>query len=463
MNSLIRILSLCALICVASCSKQDGTGGTNGVNGYKYLSTLNVTDAKSLYKQSETSPSAVSSRSVGDLVTSNTYWKVDANGETQQLVFTGEEGNTANISIESIYKLGSRMLYVIPSLIDLQAIGVYDACHCIIDKETGTIYSCPLNLNLSRAVPTEDANGDVFFTAEDVNEYYIFKLDIEDLTISEEVNLSTNLILWANCEYEAFGDGYLYIPSFNNNMNGNWYGAHIKTPSNSLIALDCPYEFDGVASQDMFIFKGELYEQISDVVVEPGIFIKYTNKLYRVKVDGDSLVREFVYESGTDVDGILYSKSLYNPYKDCMVFQKSTIVDGSFVGDSYICEFDGTNMSVVDGVLYDFMIGDDLNGWFSTFGGEQTSNSWWLTLDESYEEIYKTSMIDYSQTKINIGGSYYISQITSSTDSPDITFVGTPLDNITSTIIGTIGDDNQVTQTLSHSPDMEVIDLIPLN
>lgn len=53
--------------------------------------------------------------------------------------------------------------------------------------------------------------------------------------------------------------------------------------------------------------------------------------------------------------------------------------------------------------------------------------------------------------------------ILSSSDSPDITFVGTPLDDITSTIIGTVSENNQITTTVVHSSGMEIIDLIPIN
>lgn len=182
MNNLMRFVSLFVLLFAVGCTKEDesggdtgGSGSTDSTNGYKYLSTLNITDAKSVYKQSATSASALATRSEEDLVVSgDTYWKM-TDGGTEQLVFTGLEGETADIAIESIYSIGSRMLYVIPNLSDLWALDISAACHCIVDTETGKIYSSPFDLDFRSANSTEDANGDVFFVADEAGEYYIFK------------------------------------------------------------------------------------------------------------------------------------------------------------------------------------------------------------------------------------------------------------------------------------------------
>ncbi|MCD8318542.1 MAG: hypothetical protein LUC45_06790 [Paraprevotella sp.] len=72
---------------MTACSDDGGSSGSgpNYEEGYKYLSSLNVSDAKMIYQK--TSDASMKSRAAGD--EDGTYYKLDLNGNESKLVFKG--------------------------------------------------------------------------------------------------------------------------------------------------------------------------------------------------------------------------------------------------------------------------------------------------------------------------------------------------------------------------------------
>jgi len=98
------LLMLGAAVLMTACSDDgdgSGSGSINYEEGYKYLSSLNVSDAKMIYQK--TSGASMKSRAAGD--EDGTYYKLDLNGNESKLVITGKDGQDYNIGINKVVKL----------------------------------------------------------------------------------------------------------------------------------------------------------------------------------------------------------------------------------------------------------------------------------------------------------------------------------------------------------------------
>ncbi|MFI3259922.1 MAG: hypothetical protein R3Y16_07490, partial [Rikenellaceae bacterium] len=108
MKKLFLMLGVATM--VVACENGGESGGSPTVDyekGFEYLASLNVSDAKMLYKKDATSMRS------GD--SDDSYWKLDLNGNESKLVVTGEDGKDYNIDIESVTKLSDRVIYIEPN------------------------------------------------------------------------------------------------------------------------------------------------------------------------------------------------------------------------------------------------------------------------------------------------------------------------------------------------------------
>lgn len=89
--------------------KDDGSGNGGSINyeeGYKYLTSLNVSDAKMIYQKTATGRTRAE--------TGDTYYKVDLSGNEIKLSIKGEDGQDNNINISKIVKLSDKVILVNP-------------------------------------------------------------------------------------------------------------------------------------------------------------------------------------------------------------------------------------------------------------------------------------------------------------------------------------------------------------
>ena len=89
--------------------KDDGSGNGGSINyeeGYKYLTSLNVSDAKMIYQKTATGRTRAE--------TGNTYYKVDLSGNEVKLSIRGEDGQDHNIGIHKVLKLSNKVILVNP-------------------------------------------------------------------------------------------------------------------------------------------------------------------------------------------------------------------------------------------------------------------------------------------------------------------------------------------------------------
>lgn len=114
MRKFLLVVSAVALF--AACSDNGGSDGASGGNinyeeGYKYLASLNVSDAKMIYQKSSTA----GTRAEGD----DTYYKLDLSGREVKLFIKGEDGQNHNIGIEKVVKLSDKILLIAPAAKDI--------------------------------------------------------------------------------------------------------------------------------------------------------------------------------------------------------------------------------------------------------------------------------------------------------------------------------------------------------
>lgn len=89
------MLGAVALFTACSDDGGSGSGNINYEEGYKYLTNLNVSDAKMIYQKSS------ATRATGD----DSYYKLDLSGNEVKLSIKGEDGQDHNIGIHKVLKL----------------------------------------------------------------------------------------------------------------------------------------------------------------------------------------------------------------------------------------------------------------------------------------------------------------------------------------------------------------------
>ena len=269
------LLMLGAAVLMTACSDDgdgSGSGSINYEEGYKYLSSLNVSDAKMIYQK--TSGASMKSRAAGD--EDGTYYKLDLNGNESKLVITGKDGQDYNIGINKVVKLSDNILLINPStqdIIDLIykpngiSTAIYDTEYLsLVDVNTEKIYRWPKEIQVNiyneyhggTFETTSDNQGYIYFAScYNLNYQYnqIYKLNPNDFTIQPMLpnDVTCNgftvtedgfIVYWNGLE--SFGEpkqnvrikcpgGRIYPVSDNNTfiLNGNLYS--IRESENAII------------------------------------------------------------------------------------------------------------------------------------------------------------------------------------------------------------------------------------
>ena len=104
MKKFLLMLGAVALFTACSDDGGSGSGNINYEEGYKYLTNLNVSDAKMIYQKSS------ATRAIGD----DSYYKLDLSGNEVKLSIKGEDGQDHNIGISKVVKLSDKIILVNP-------------------------------------------------------------------------------------------------------------------------------------------------------------------------------------------------------------------------------------------------------------------------------------------------------------------------------------------------------------
>lgn len=422
------LLMLGAVALMTACS-DDGDGGGSGsgpINyeeGYKYLSDLNVSDAKMIYQK--TSSAGMKSRAAGD--DDGTYYKLDLNGKESKLVIKAEDGQDYNIRIDKIIKLNDKILMVQPNFSDVMdliykpdpnsedvpAMGANaNGFLCLVDVETEKIYKWPKEIivNLSDEgtfESTSDNQGNIYFAScYNLNypEYnQIYKLNPDDFTIQKMLpdNVTCN-------GFTVTENGFIvYWNGMEQQEN-----CRIKCPGGRIYP---------VSDNNTFILNGNLYS-----------IRERENAIIRYKTVGNNDVEEeTVCQMPEGTEFYRYIQFTPNYVRTTM------LLDNSY-------EFNGETCIRLENPVN---IGDIV-----------TSKAWYSRNNTTFS---KTAMADYRTSEFQVSD-YELQTISASPTSPNITFTGFRYSD-GANVVGTIDENDKITIDNVADNGEEIINLIPLN
>lgn len=426
------LLMLGALALMTACSDEEtgggsGSGSINYEEGYKYLSSLNVSDAKMIYQK--TSGASVKSHVAGD--EDGTYYKIDLNGKESKLIINGEDGQEHNIGINKVVKLSDNILLVNPSAQDIIDL-IYkpdpngdnmDISTTIdnteylslVDVNTEKIYKWPkeIQVNLYSEYhggafeTTSDNQGNIYFSScYDLNypQYdQIYKLNPNDFTIQKMLpdNVTCN-------GFTVTDDGFIvYWSGIEQQEN-----CRIKCPGGRIYP---------VTDNHTFILNGNLYS-----------IRESENTIIRYKTVGNNDIEEetvCLMPEETEFYGYIQSTPNY-------------VHNTMLINNSY--EFDGKTCVKLENPVN---IGDIV-----------TSKAWYSYNNTTFS---KTTMADYQASEFQVLD-YEIQTLSASPESPNITFTGIRyLDG--ANVAGTIDENDKITIDNVADNGKQIINLISLN
>lgn len=233
--------------------KDDGSGNGGSINyeeGYKYLTSLNVSDAKMIYQKTATGRTRAE--------TGDTYYKVDLSGNEIKLSIKGEDGQDNNINISKIVKLSDKVILVNPiaqEVLDLfyKPVGndleinlSYQSTEymSIVNVETEKLYRWPKDIQIDIYNGTlksrQDNKGNIYFTSGNFSYNQIYKLIVSDFTMQSMLPEGQEFT-----NFDVTGDGFIMY--WNDNADNKNY--KVKCPGGRIYPItDVP-----------FMIKDELY------------------------------------------------------------------------------------------------------------------------------------------------------------------------------------------------------------
>ena len=218
------LLMLGAVALFTACGDDSGSGSGASINyeeGYKYLTNLNVSDAKMIYQKSS------ATRATGD----DSYYKLDLSGNEVKLSIKGEDGQDHNIGIHKVLKLNDKVLLVNPiaqDIIDLfykpgpDDLGISVAWGSteylsIVDVQTEKIYRWPkeIDVYLGEGIELQsvlDNQGNIYIAT---SNNQICKLDVSKFTLQPMLADGQNFT-----NFDVTGDGFIiYWNNYGDNKN----------------------------------------------------------------------------------------------------------------------------------------------------------------------------------------------------------------------------------------------------
>ena len=419
------LLMLGAVALFTACGDDSGSGSGASINyeeGYKYLTNLNVSDAKMIYQKSS------STRATGD----DSYYKLDLSGNEVKLSIKGEDGQDHNIGIERVIKLSDKVLLVNPNasdIVDLLPKPEYDSDGGIpsvsidpmqylflVDVQTEKIYKWPKDINLRDVFYSNgtfqtlsDNQENIYLAFGKFGYSQIYKLDISNFTIQAMLPDGQNFT-----NFNITGNGFI-IYWFDNNYK-------VKCPGGRIYPItDIP-----------FIINNELYSY-------------QDRKIIKWEMVGNNELKETEIckiEGGDEYPDIDIWDIIYN-------YARNTVLLQTNYGRYY--EFDGTTYQLVE-------LPDSFNWHEGVEGHFQTDRAWYI---QNNTRFYKMSMADYQESEFRIND-YEIQTLFASPESSNITFSGIRyMDG--ANVVGIITESDEVVIDNVADNGNKIINLISLN
>lgn len=419
-----------AVVLFAACGSDDGSGKDAGRpnfdEGFKYLKSLNVSDARMIYRRQSASRAGEGEG----------YWKIDVSGNETKLVIGDAQGQNHDIDINKVVKLSDRLLLVDPNVIQimnlLSPIGPDDEVMVplfgylsIVDMKTEKLYRWPNEMkrllgsdydwNLQTA---EDNAGNVYFTLDKPqNPPQIYKLDAANFTIQPLLPDGISVT-----DFRVTDDGFVF---FWNKYTGEY---RVKCPGGQIVPL----------TGKGFCYADKIY------AVEEG-------KIYLWETSGDNALnkREVCDASALGNGAYLFSNSVRRtavfetrhsetPHPECF----------------WAVEFDGT------GFTEPFQLPQLFRNNAPALNPDllTTSIAWYIYRDK---QLYKLSMRDYFPLQLEYPD-YEIQHMTANPTQPDLHFTGFRYSD-GKNVVGTITGSNDEIVIDAVADSGRIIDLIPID
>lgn len=410
--------------------KNDSPGNSGSVNfeeGYKYLTSLNVSDAKMIYQKTATGRTRAK--------TGDAYYKLDLSGNEIKLSIKGEDGQDNNINISKIVKLSDKVILVNPiaqEVLDLfyKPVGndleinlSYQSTEymSIVDVETEKLYRWPKDIQIDIYNGTlksrQDNKGNIYFTSGNFSYNQIYKLIVSDFTMQSMLPEGQEFT-----NFDVTSDGFIMY--WNDNANNKNY--KVKCPGGRIYPItDVP-----------FMIKDELYSYKD-------------KKIIKWETIGNNEMKETEVCEFNNLPDDVTSSDKYEIIQVLNNYAKNTVLLHDNWGSWY--EFDGETYSKVE-------IPQDFN-WYELEPGCFYTNKAWYRQDNTY--FNKLSMNDYQVSEFQVLD-YEIQSISTSSESSNITFTGIRyMDG--ANIVGTINESNEIVENKVSENGEKIINLIPLN
>ena len=423
------LLMLGAVAFMTAC-KDDGSGNGGSINyeeGYKYLTSLNVSDAKMIYQKTATGRTRAE--------TGDTYYKVDLSGNEIKLSIKGEDGQDNNINISKIVKLSDKVILVNPiaqKVLDLfyKPVGndleinlSYQSTEymSIVNVETEKLYRWPKDIQIDIYNGTlksrQDNKGNIYFTSGNFSYNQIYKLIVSDFTMQSMLPEGQEFT-----NFDVTGDGFIMY--WNDNADNKNY--KVKCPGGRIYPItDVP-----------FMIKDELYSYKD-------------KKIIKWETIGNNEMKETEVCEFNNLPDDVTSSDKYEIIQVLNNYAKNTVLLHDNWGSWY--EFDGETYSKVE-------IPQDFN-WYELEPGCFYTNKAWYRQDNTH--FNKLSMNDYQVSEFQVLD-YEIQSISTSSESSNITFTGIRyMDG--ANIVGTINESNEIVENKVSENGEKIINLIPLN
>lgn len=407
------LLMLGAVAFMTAC-KNDSPGNSGPVNyedGYKYLTSLNVSDAKMIYQKTATGRT----RANGD----DSYYKLDLSGNEVKLSIRGEDGQDHNIGIHKVLKLSNKVILVNPISQDIVDLiykpGPNDTYISVMNGDT-------------KYLSLVDIQSEKIYHWPEEMEIHLYD-DIELKTIDNQENI---YLAYSISKYPEYSQIYKLNPSnftLQKMLPDNVVCNGFTVTDNGFIVY-----WNGVEQQQNCRVKcpgGKIYP-IKDTYtfILNGILYSIRGKeIIRYETIGDNELKE------KNVCTIPYDNTYWEFIPNYV--RNTMVINGNL-------EFDGEKCIVFDRQI--------------SIGNLHTSKAWYSYSNTTFSKI---AMLDYKESQFEISD-YEIQTLSVNSESPNITFTGFRYSD-GANVVGAITETDEIVIDNVAENGNKIINLIPLN
>ena len=406
------MLGAVALFTACSDDGGSGSGNINYEEGYKYLTNLNVSDAKMIYQKSS------ATRATGD----DSYYKLDLSGNEVKLSIKGEDGQDHNIGIHKVLKLSDKVLLVNPiaqDIIDLfykpepDGLGISVGWGSteylsIVDVQTEKIYRWPKEIDVylgdGSLKTILDNQGNIYIASSSNSNYpeyrQIYKLNVSDFTMQKMLPDEVR------CNGFTVTDNGFVVYWSGQEQQQN---CRVKCPGGRIYPISDIYTF---------IFNGNLYSIRNNAIIQ-----------YKTVGNNDLEEKTICTISDEQFNG--YWRFLPNHVRKTMVLNE-------------YYEFDGEKCTQLDKQI--------------NIGDIRTNKAWYNRSNTTFSKI---AMKDYQESQFQILD-YEIQSLSANSESSNITFTGFRYSD-GANVVGTITESDEVVIDNVAENGNKIINLISLN